>query len=174
MDSSRRFLRGRCPRTAASGPAGWTGIIRTVKNGTGQSEPHAAVLCTRSMVYSFDEAVALVEIIKLIQGDAAYTKFDRIVFDTAPTGHTLRLLALPDFMDSFLGKIISMKAKFGNLMGQMKNMFGGDGADGAQDGKRLTYIAGSAPGPIRRPRAERPLSLTCSETQAWTRGTLTR
>mmetsp|Transcript_18352 Transcript_18352/g.26660 ORF Transcript_18352/g.26660 Transcript_18352/m.26660 type:complete len:538 (-) Transcript_18352:1902-3515(-) len=78
----------------------------------------------------FDEAVALVEIIKLIQGDPAYSKFDRIVFDTAPTGHTLRLLSLPDFMDSFLGKIISMKAKFGNMMSSMKNMFGGDGADG--------------------------------------------
>ncbi|KAJ8909116.1 hypothetical protein NDN08_005811 [Rhodosorus marinus] len=78
----------------------------------------------------FDEAVALVEIIKLIQGDPAYRKFDRIVFDTAPTGHTLRLLSLPDFMDSFLGKIISMKAKFGNMMSSMKNMFGGEGADG--------------------------------------------
>eukprot|EP00188_Purpureofilum_apyrenoidigerum_P000026 Plantae.Rhodophyta-Purpureofilum_apyrenoidigerum.ctg10110.p2 GENE.Plantae.Rhodophyta-Purpureofilum_apyrenoidigerum.ctg10110~~Plantae.Rhodophyta-Purpureofilum_apyrenoidigerum.ctg10110.p2 ORF type:complete len:388 (+),score=98.10 Plantae.Rhodophyta-Purpureofilum_apyrenoidigerum.ctg10110:103-1164(+) len=78
----------------------------------------------------FDEAVALVEIIKLIQGDPAYQRFDRIVFDTAPTGHTLRLLALPDFMNSFLGKIISMKAKFGNMMNQMKSMFGGDNGDG--------------------------------------------
>jgi anion-transporting ArsA/GET3 family ATPase len=28
-----------------------------------------------------------------------YSHFDRIIFDTAPTGHTLRLLTLPDFMD---------------------------------------------------------------------------
>lgn len=73
----------------------------------------------------FDEAVALVEIIKYIEGDAAYARFDRIVFDTAPTGHTLRLLSLPDFLNGFFGKIISMKSKFGAVMGQFKGMFGG-------------------------------------------------
>lgn len=74
----------------------------------------------------FDEAVALVEIIKYIEADAEYTRFDRIVFDTAPTGHTLRLLALPDFLNGFFGKIISMKSKFGNVMNQFKGMFGND------------------------------------------------
>lgn len=76
----------------------------------------------------FDEAVALVEIIKYIEGDEAYMKFDRIVFDTAPTGHTLRLLSLPDFLNGFFGKIISMKSKFGNMMNQFKGMFGGNDA----------------------------------------------
>lgn len=74
----------------------------------------------------FDEAVALVEIVKYIEGDPEYAQFDRIVFDTAPTGHTLRLLALPDFLNGFFGKIISMKSKFGNVMNQFKGMFGGD------------------------------------------------
>jgi arsenite-transporting ATPase len=73
----------------------------------------------------FDEAIALVEIMKLIQGDPAFAKFDRIVIDTAPTGHTLRLLSLPDFLDSFLGKILTMKNKLGNVMNQFKGMFSG-------------------------------------------------
>lgn len=73
----------------------------------------------------FDEAIALVEIMKLIQGDPAFAKFDRVVIDTAPTGHTLRLLSLPDFLDSFLGKILTMKNKLGNVMNQFKGMLGG-------------------------------------------------
>ncbi|PXF40580.1 putative arsenical pump-driving ATPase [Gracilariopsis chorda] len=76
----------------------------------------------------FDEAVALVEIVKYIQADAEYAKFDRIVFDTAPTGHTLRLLALPDFLNGFFGKLISMKSKFGTVMSQFKGMFGANEA----------------------------------------------
>lgn len=39
-----------------------------------------------------------------------YKKYTRIVFDTAPTGHTLRLLALPDFLDKSIGK--ASRARF--------------------------------------------------------------
>lgn len=71
----------------------------------------------------FDEAAALAEIVKLLDGDPAYYKFDRIVFDTAPTGHTLRLMSLPDFLNGFVGKIMSMKSKFQGVMNQFKGMF---------------------------------------------------
>lgn len=36
---------------------------------------------------------------------ASRYKFDRIIIDTAPTGHTLRLLGFPDFLDNFLEKV---------------------------------------------------------------------
>jgi hypothetical protein len=40
-----------------------------------------------------------------ITKDPKYAQFTRVVFDTAPTGHTLRLLALPDFLDKSIGKV---------------------------------------------------------------------
>uniref|UniRef100_A0A7S1XCQ9 ArsA/GET3 Anion-transporting ATPase-like domain-containing protein n=1 Tax=Compsopogon caeruleus TaxID=31354 RepID=A0A7S1XCQ9_9RHOD len=98
-----------------------------------------------TMPPGMDEAVALVEIVKFIQGDPEYSKFERIVFDTAPTGHTLRLLTLPDFLDSFFGKVMSMKSKFAGFMNQFKGMFGGGDddpldAEGMEDMKRSMKI----------------------------------
>ncbi|XP_073157661.1 ATPase GET3B-like [Henckelia pumila] len=39
-----------------------------------------------------------------------YCRFSRIIFDTAPTGHTLRLLSLPDFFDASVGKMMRVMA----------------------------------------------------------------
>ena len=44
------------------------------------------------------------QVVQFLKSDA-YAHFDRVVFDTAPTGHTLRLLTLPDFLDKGLGKV---------------------------------------------------------------------
>ena len=37
-------------------------------------------------------------------------EYDRIVFDTSPTGGTLRLLALPDFLGEWIGRLIDKRA----------------------------------------------------------------
>jgi len=50
-----------------------------------------------------DEAVAISKVVQFINSPD-YAHFSRIVFDTAPTGHTLRLLTLPDFLDASLGE----------------------------------------------------------------------
>ncbi len=54
-----------------------------------------------------DEVFALEEIQSLTQG----VDYDIIVFDTAPTGHTLKALTTPDAMNTFLLRILRMKAK---------------------------------------------------------------
>ena len=51
-----------------------------------------------------DEAVAISNIIEMVESEE-YSDFTRVVFDTAPTGHTLRLLTLPDFVEATLGKV---------------------------------------------------------------------
>ena len=62
-----------------------------------------------------DEMMALAEFIKYSEGD-----FEKIIFDTAPTGHTLRLLSLPEMMNSWLGKMIKMRLQFDSILGMFK------------------------------------------------------
>ena len=50
-----------------------------------------------------DEAVAISKVVQITKSPE-YAHFSRIIFDTAPTGHTLRLLTLPDFLDASLGE----------------------------------------------------------------------
>ncbi len=51
-------------------------------------------------------------------------EFDIVVFDTAPTGHTLRLLNFPELLDRGIEKILTLKSKFSNLVGKFEGMFG--------------------------------------------------
>lgn len=71
-----------------------------------------------------DEAVAIAKVVDLAGSDA-YAHFDRIVFDTAPTGHTLRLLTLPDFVDATLGKVVRLRQRLTDAADAVKGLFGG-------------------------------------------------
>tara|TARA_Y100000310_G_C20654840_1_gene801444 strand:+ start:357 stop:1520 length:1164 start_codon:yes stop_codon:yes gene_type:complete len=62
-----------------------------------------------------DEVFALEELLYLVQG----IEYDLIVFDTAPTGHTLKALTAPDALNTFLLRILRMKAKIEGI----KTMF---------------------------------------------------
>lgn len=68
-----------------------------------------------------DEAMAFGKMLEFIE-DASY---DRVVFDTAPTGHTLKLLELPDLLDSWLGKMLTLRQRLSSMMSGLKSMFGG-------------------------------------------------
>jgi len=46
--------------------------------------------------------------------------FDLIIFDTAPTGHTLRLLGFPKIIEKGLLKLIEMKEKFSGVISSMQ------------------------------------------------------
>ena len=76
-----------------------------------------------------DEATSFGEVIKSLD----QYKFDLVIFDTAPTGHTLRLLNFPTILDKALLKMIQMKEKFGSMFGQLGGMLGqGESGDDMQ------------------------------------------
>jgi arsenite-transporting ATPase len=56
-------------------------------------------------------------------------RYEYIVFDTAPTGHTLRLLKLPDVMSSAMGKLISVRSQVSSLADSVRSFVGADEND---------------------------------------------
>ena len=70
-----------------------------------------------------DEAIAIAKVVQFTK-DEKYAKFTRIVFDTAPTGHTLRLLSLPEFLDKSIGKIVRLRQKLTSAGDMVKGLFG--------------------------------------------------
>ncbi|MBV0923446.1 arsenical pump-driving ATPase GET3 [Halomicroarcula limicola] len=86
-----------------------------------------------------DEAAAM----RLLLDYVDDPRFDRVVIDTAPTGHTLRLLELPETMDSMVGKILQLRERFSGMMGNLTGMFGGsddevDPEEGIEDLRELS------------------------------------
>ena len=75
-----------------------------------------------------DEAMSFAEVMKQVQT----MDYDIVVFDTAPTGHTLRLLQFPTILNKALDKILGLKGMFGGLMSQVMTMFGA-GMEGGQE-----------------------------------------
>lgn len=66
-----------------------------------------------------DEIVALVELLEEVEAE----KFDHIVIDMAPTGHAMRLLSFPDFLERLADRVARLRDRFGWLGG------GGDAPD---------------------------------------------
>ena len=57
-------------------------------------------------------------------------EYDIIIFDTAPTGHVLRFLSLPDVLDSWVGKMIKLRVKFSGMISMFKKILPfGDAGD---------------------------------------------
>ena len=83
-----------------------------------------------------DELLALAETLAVVRGadsgsDGAASGmgggggYERVIFDTAPTGHTLRLLAFPDFLTNLLSKVIALKSRLGGAIALLGGLMGG-------------------------------------------------
>jgi arsenite-transporting ATPase len=67
-----------------------------------------------------DEALAFSKVLEFIES----SEYDLIIFDTAPTGHTLRLLSLPELLDSFFGKLLTFRMRLQGVWDRFKGFFG--------------------------------------------------
>lgn len=63
------------------------------------------------------EIAAFDEFSKLLGDPSATAEFDHVIFDTAPTGHTLRLLTLPSAWDEFISSSTGGASCLGPLAG---------------------------------------------------------
>jgi arsenite-transporting ATPase len=76
-------------------------------------------------------------------------KYDVIVVDTAPTGHTLRMLQLPQFLDGFLGTILALRGRLRGLASTLRMLGGGGGnSEGGRGGSTAAATVDDALGSI--------------------------
>ncbi|KAN0061185.1 Golgi to ER traffic-related protein [Thecaphora frezii] len=72
-----------------------------------------------------DEAMGFAEIMKHVKS----MEYSVIVFDTAPTGHTLRFLSFPSVLEKALAKFSALGRNLGPMLNQFSSILGGGGAN---------------------------------------------
>ncbi|MFB6092047.1 MAG: ArsA family ATPase [Haloquadratum sp.] len=113
------FAEGPDGGVGADGPAGEAAEQSPFGDLGGMEEILGGAMGPGSMPGA-DEAAAMQQLLEYLDDP----RFDRVVVDTAPTGHTLKLLELPELMDSMLGRIAKMRQQFSGMMEGVKGMLG--------------------------------------------------
>ncbi|HBC97810.1 MAG TPA: arsenical pump-driving ATPase [Clostridium sp.] len=92
------------------------------------------------------EIAAFSEFSKFITDEKMERKFDHIIFDTAPTGHTLRMLQLPSAWSNFIGENTHGASCLGQLSGlEDKKTLYGDAVDTLSNKTKTTLVLVSRP-----------------------------
>eukprot|EP00477_Mikrocytos_mackini_P001230 GAHX01001315.1.p2 GENE.GAHX01001315.1~~GAHX01001315.1.p2 ORF type:complete len:336 (-),score=59.55 GAHX01001315.1:73-1080(-) len=63
-----------------------------------------------------DEAVTF----HILMSDKSLDEYDKIVFDTAPTGHTLKFLSLPATLDAGIEEVLKLESSLGPIFSLLK------------------------------------------------------
>ncbi|KAK3685410.1 anion-transporting ATPase-like domain-containing protein [Podospora appendiculata] len=78
-----------------------------------------------------DEAMSFAEVLKQVKS----LSYETIIFDTAPTGHTLRFLQFPSVLEKALAKVSQLSSQYGPLL---NGFLGSNGA--LPNGQNLTEM----------------------------------
>jgi len=74
----------------------------------------------KNSIPGIDEALAIGLLLQVIDK----MDYSLVIFDTAPTGHTLRMLNFPKVLEEAFGKLNSLKEKIGPMSGLLASSFG--------------------------------------------------
>lgn len=96
------------------------GVDTTAADGSAAAEMQNFMKDLSTSIPGIDEAMSFAELMKQVQS----MDYSVIVFDTAPTGHTLRLLSFPTTLDKAFDKIMTLKEKFGGMFSQVSGLMG--------------------------------------------------
>lgn len=102
------------------------------------------------------EIAAFNEFSSFITDKKSAEEYDHIIFDTAPTGHTLRMLQLPSAWTSFISESTHGASCLGQLAGlESKKDIYKNAVDNLTDREKTTLILVSRPEPLPLKEAER-------------------
>lgn len=97
-------------------PPGADGAASAAANPLGQLSKMAKNLP------GIDEAMSFNQLVNQVKS----MEYSVVIFDTAPTGHTLRLLSLPQTLSDGLGGLMDGSGPLGGMMSAFQGMMGGD------------------------------------------------
>jgi arsenite-transporting ATPase len=116
LDADRALARWLRPRRAA--------LATVAERGTFLDRAEAERLLDLSFP-GVDELIGLLELLRLAEGG----RYERVVVDTAPTGHTLRLLGTPDQLHRIAALLDAMQAKHRFLARRLGGRYRADASD---------------------------------------------
>ena len=113
LDPAERMdeLLPRLSESLRSGLGGNMGNILGSQASEGIADEMGNLKSADLLLPGLDEALAFDQLLSFAQDP----RFDALIFDTAPTGHTLRFLGLPEILDSWTGRIIRLARLTGGV-----------------------------------------------------------